>query len=163
MDTLKELYLDQLQDLWSANKQALKITSKLCDAASNEQLCDFLNRSDKKLREHNDHLERIIRSHDAEPDDEHCKGMEGLVKEASKHALETEYSHESVQDAQIISQYQRISHYAIAGYGTCRSIAEQLGYTQDANSLQNDLEEIEKGDKLMSNIAVETVNRKAAA
>ncbi len=163
MDTLKDLYIDQLQDLWSANKQALKITNKLCDAANNEQLCDFLNRSDQKLHEHNDHLERIIRSHNAEPDDEHCKGMEGLAKEARKHALEKEYTNKAVQDAQIISQYQRISHYAIAGYGTCRSIAEELGYHQDATSLQNDLEEIEKGDKLMSSIAEESVNRKAAA
>jgi len=162
VDSLKDLYIDQLQDLWSANQQAGKILEKLCDAASNEKLCEKLQKGKSAIREHNERLATIIRSYDASPDEEHCKGMEGLVKEAKKHALEADISDNAVRDAQIIAQYQRISHYGIAAYGTCRSLAQQLGCEEEAQTLSDDLENVKKGDAIMTDIAEETVNQQAA-
>ncbi len=162
MDTLKDLYVDQLQDLWSANKQAKKITEKLCDAATDKDLCSMLQRSQTRIQEHNKRLEKIITNYDASPDDEHCKGMEGLVKEAKKHALEEDFSDDAVRDAQIIAQEQRITHYGIAAYGTCCALAEQLGFDNDARILRADLEDVKKGDSVLSKIALQSVNKRAA-
>ena len=162
MDSLKDLYIDQLQDLWSANEQARKMTAKLCDAASDAQLCQTLERSQSHIKQHNDRLEEIIRSYDASPSEEHCKGMEGLVAEAKKHALQEDFSDDAVRDAQIISQFQRITHYGLAVYGTCKALAEELGYHSDATMLKQDLQDVRKGDEVLTHIAVDNVNRRAA-
>lgn len=162
MDTLKELYIDQLQDLWSANRQARQVTEKLCKAANNDTLRSTLERSLDHISAHNERLEEILGNYDASPDGEHCKGMEGLVAEVKKHALETDYSDDDVRDAQIIAQYQRMTHYGIAVYGTCRALAEQLGISEDASVLAKDLEDVKEGDHAMSRIAQESVNRRAA-
>lgn len=162
MDTLKDLYIDQLQDLWSANRQARQMTEKLCDVASDDELRETLERSLSRIDEHNERLEEIIRNYDASPSEEHCKGMEGLVKEARKHALEEDFGDDDVRDAQIIAQYQRMTHYGIAVYGTCRALAEQLECDEDARILAQDLEDVKRGDSVMNRIAEESVNRRAA-
>lgn len=162
MESLKELYVDQLQDLWSANEQAGKMIRKLCDAANDDELCDILERSVDRISEHNERLEEIIRGHDASPSEEHCKGMEGLVREAKAHALDEDFEDENVHDAQIIAQYQRITHYGIAVYGTCHALAEQLGYEDEARQLSDDLDNVKEGDQVMNRIAEESINRHAA-
>jgi len=162
MDTLKELYIDQLQDIWSANEQAHRLTEQFAKKASDEQLMETLERSVQRIKEHNARLEQVIRDHGASPSAEHCKGMEGLVTEAKRHALEKDYSKDAVRDAQIISQYQRIAHYGIAAYGTCRAVAEQLGFNDEAKQLAQDLEDVKKGDSVLNHIALDSVNQRAA-
>lgn len=162
MDTLKELYIDQLQDLWSANKQAYRMTKEFCNVASDEELRETLERSCDRIEEHNERLAELIESYDASPSDEHCKGMEGLVKEARSHILEEEFGDNDVRDAQIIAQYQRMTHYGIAVYGTCRALAEQLGCKDDARTLADDLENVKEGDVVMNRIAEESINQRAA-
>lgn len=163
MDTLQDLYIDQMQDLWSANRQAAQIAGKLREAASEARLQDVLNRNIERINEHNERLEKIIRDAGHSPSDEHCKGMEGLIAEARKHALEFDYSNGAVRDAQIIAQFQRITHYGLAVYGTCAALAKQLGRTQEASQLASDLAEVRKGDEVLSEIAEYQVNHKAAA
>lgn len=162
MHSLKDLYIDQLQDVWSANEQARKFTEKLCEAANDNKLCDTLSKSQDRIKQHNERLEKMIRSYDASPSAEHCKGMEGLIAEAKKHALQQDYTDDAVRDAQIISQFQRITHYGIAAYGTCRAMAEELGHSEDARILAEDLQEVRKGDEVLSHIAKDSVNRRAA-
>lgn len=163
MNNLQDLYVDQLQDLFSANRQAAKIVEKFAEKASEQELREKLEKSARCINEHNDRLQGIINDHDADPSGEHCKGMEGLVTEAKKHALETDFSDDAVRDAQIIAQYQRITHYGIAAYGTCRALAERLGYNNDESTLAEDLESVKNGDAVMNRIAEDSVNRKAAA
>lgn len=163
MDTLKELYIDQLQDVYSANEQAGKVFEKLKAAAANEDLADVIEKSIKHTKGRNERLAKLIEGHDAKPSGEHCKGMEGIVKEAKKHAIEENFTNQAVQDAQIIAQYQRISHYGIAGYGTCKAFAQQLGLNEEATILGKDLEDLFDGDGVMSSLAEGQINRKAAA
>lgn len=163
MDSLKELYIDQLQDLWSANRQACRFTEKLADVASDEELKRTLQKTIRNVERHNQHLEELIRSYDADPSDEHCKGMEGLIKEATKHALEEDYGSDAVRDCQIIAQYQRMIHYGMAVYGTCCAFARELGCDDDEATLSEDLEDVFQGDKVMTRIAEESVNHRAAA
>lgn len=162
MQTLKDLYIDQLQDLWSANQQACKIIEKLSEIANDIELRETLERGLVRIPEHNERLEDLIGAYGASPKGEHCKGMEGLVAEARKHTLETDYANDDVRDAQIISQYQRMTHYVIAVYGTCRALAEQLNFFDDASVLADDLENVKHGDRVMNRIAEESVNRRAA-
>lgn len=162
MDTLKDLYIDQLQDIWSANEQARRLSEQFADKANDEQLKETLQRTINRVKEHNERIEQIIRNYGASPSAEHCKGMEGLVTEAKRHALEKQYTDDAVRDAQIISQYQRIAHYGIAAYGTCRALAEQLGFNDEAKQLEQDLEDVKKSDTVLNRIAQESVNRRAA-
>ncbi len=163
MDNLKELYIDQMQDTYSANKQANEVFSELKDAACNNSLKDILQKSIDHTTQRNNRLADIIKGHKAEPSGEHCKGMEGLIKEAKKHALKENFSCENTQDAQIIAQYQRISHYGIAAYGTIRAFAKQLGLAKEATTFKKDLEDLYDGDSVMTSIAEGEVNQKAAA
>ena len=121
--TLKDLYVDQLQDLYSANRQAIQVTRELKEAASSAQLRKALTAGVDGIEEGMDHLKTLIENHDANPRGEHCKGMEGLAAEARAHGVEADFSDEDVRDASIIAQYQRMTHYGITGYGTARAFA----------------------------------------
>jgi len=162
MDNLKDVYIDQLQDLYSANRQAAKIVDELAKAASSTVLREALERGVDGIRDGAQNLETLIRAKDANPSAEHCKGMEGLVREAKAHALNTEFGMDAVRDAVIITQYQRMAHYAIAGYGCAAAFAKQLGLDDDAATLSGMLDAAYSGDKTMSEIAEQKINERAA-
>jgi ferritin-like metal-binding protein YciE len=163
MQTLKALYIDQLQDLYSANKQSLRVTEKLVSTAKNAELREALERGVVGIKEGMAALESLIKSHDASPTGEFCKGMEGLVKEVHAHALEADIKDDDVLDASIIAQYQRMTHYALAGYGTTVAFAKRLGLGEEAVILQKCLDDTYGGDAVMTRIAEGQVNRAAAA
>lgn len=162
ISTLKDLYIDQLQDLYSANRQALKVTRELAEAARSDQLRSALEAGADGIEQGMDHLKRLIENHDANPRGEHCRGMEGLVAEARAHGLDADISDEDVRDASIIAQYQRMTHYGISGYGTARAFASRLGLEDEAEVLEQCLEDTRGGDKKMTAIASGEVNRAAA-
>lgn len=161
MENLKDVYIDQLQDLHSANKQALEATRKLASAASDDALRHALERGAEGIKDGCSKLEQLVRAHSADPSGEHCKGMEGLVKEARSHALEEDFGQGAVRDAVIITQYQRMAHYAIAGYGCTAAFAKQLGLTDEADKLSEMLNAAYSGDKTMTEIAEGAVNQRA--
>lgn len=161
INSLKDLYIDQLQDLYSANTQALEVTREMAEAASNRDLRKALQAGVKGIQNGIDALEGIIRRHDADPGGEHCKGMEGLVREARSHALEEKYASDDTRDAMIISQYQRMVHYAIAGYGCLVAYASRLDLSDDASALQECLDHSYSGDRTMTDIATGGVNQAA--
>ncbi|MFO6446808.1 ferritin-like domain-containing protein [Erythrobacter sp. NE805] len=162
ISTLKDLYIDQLQDLYSANRQALQVTRELKEAASSAQLRTALEAGAQGIEQGMDQLKSLIENHEANPRGEHCRGMEGLVAEARAHGVEADFSDEDVRDASIIAQYQRMTHYGISGYGTARAFAARLGLEQDAEVLEKCLEDTRGGDKRMTAIASGEVNAAAA-
>ena len=161
LQTLNDVYIDQLQDLYSANRQAQSETEKLAQHAANTDLRAALDRGVKGIGEGIDTLKELIRKHNAAPSGDPCKGMEGLVREARSHAIETAFEDDAVRDAVIITQYQRMVHYAIAGYGCVAAFARQQGYKQDAEQLQTCLDNTYHGDGEMSRIAIGEVNQDA--
>lgn len=162
ISTLKDLYIDQLQDLYSANRQALKVTRELKDAASSAQLRTALEAGAQGIERGMDQLKSLIENHEANPRGEHCRGMEGLVAEARAHGVEADFSDQDVRDASIIAQYQRMTHYGISGYGTARAFAARLGLEDDAGVLEKCLEDTRSGDRTMTRIASGEVNEAAA-
>lgn len=162
ISTLKDLYVEQLQDIYSANRQALKATKELHNVASSDELKSALKAGVEGIEDGMEQVKGLIKSHDADPRAEHCKGMEGLVAEARAHAVEADIDDDDVRDASIISQYQRMTHYGIAGYGTARAFANRLDLKDDCTVLQTCLDHTYGGDKHMTAIASGEVNKAAA-
>ena len=162
MNSLEDLYLNQLQDNYSANKQMAAVVGELHGAASNEKLKSRLSQAKDGIAKHNETLKSIITDHGGNPDGEHCKGMEGLVNEARAHGLEPEFGEPAVQDAAIIAQMQRMCHYGVAGFGTAKAMAETLGKQDEATKLDSSLGDIYDSDGYLTEIAEGTVNKNAA-
>lgn len=162
ISTLKDLYIDQLQDLYSANRQALQAARELGEAASSTQLTRALEAGAEGIEEGMGQIKSLIEYHNANPRGEHCRGMEGLVAEARAHGVEADFADADVRDASIIAQYQRMTHYGISGYGTVAAFARRLGLEEDARVLAKCLEDTRGGDKKMTAIASGEVNQAAA-
>ncbi|MEM7667168.1 MAG: ferritin-like domain-containing protein [Pseudomonadota bacterium] len=163
ISTLKDLYIDQLQDLYSADKQSLEATKQLHEKATSEDLRSALESGVEGISQGMEQVADLIRGHDADPTGEFCKGMEGLVKEAKAHAINADIDDKDVLDASIITQYQRMTHYGLAGYGTALAFAKRLGFDKDAETLQTCLDNTYGGDRTMTEIATGGVNKEAMA
>ena len=163
MNNLKDVYTDQLKDLYSACKQSLEATNALGRAAEDKELSEALIDGSNGIAKGMDVLKTICAKHDLDPDGEHCHGMEGLVKEAQKHVLEEDFGDSDTRDAMIITQYQRMVHYALAGYGCVVAFANRLGEDEDGAQLQEQLDHTYDGDRRMTEIATKGgVNADAA-
>ena len=158
---LKDVYVDQCQDLYSACKQSLEATRALHGAAKNEELRQALQAGAEGIQDGMAKVEGVVKNHGANPEGEHCRGMEGLVKEARAHALEEEFGDDDARDAMIIAQYQRMAHYAIAGWGCLAAYAKRLGLEDDARVLADNLRATQHGDQTMNEIAEGKVNQAA--
>jgi ferritin-like metal-binding protein YciE len=163
MDDLKDLYVDQMQDLHSACTQSRDITIELERAATHDGLKKALHAGHKGISTGIEMIEDILEGHGADPKGAHCKGMEGLVTEAREHALEQSFGDDAVRDAMIITQYQRMAHYAIAGYGCCKAFAQRLGLDEEARRLDENLDNTYGGDETMTQLATGGINSDAAA
>ena len=163
INNLQELYVHELQDNYSANGQMIKVVGELRAKASHEQLQQMLDKSVEKIREHNERIAQLVRAEGEDPDEEHCKGMEGLVKEARKHGIDEDYGDPAVRDAAIIAQMQRMTHYGICGIGCAKAFAQALGKDDAVRELERDLGDIYSGDKYLTRIAESKVNEDAAA
>jgi ferritin-like metal-binding protein YciE len=148
---LKELYIDELKDLYSAETQLVKALPKLAKAAASDQLRQGFEEHLEQTKGHVQRLEKIFDSLDESPKGKKCKGMEGLIEEGSE-AAEEDYEG-NVLDAALIGAAQRVEHYEIAGYGTVRSLAEQLGETEHVSLLEETLEEEKETDEKLTELA----------
>ena len=163
LENLKDVYHHQLQDLYSGCKQSLDVTTELGRAATDKELSEALIAGAKGISEGMDQLKSLCAKHDLDPEGAHCKGMEGLVKEARAHGIDEKFGDSAVQDAVIITQYQRMVHYALAGYGSLLAFANRLGLDEDGAILNKLLDETYDGDRHMTAIATRGgVNQKAA-
>jgi ferritin-like metal-binding protein YciE len=161
LETLKDLYIDELKDLYSAEKQLSKALPKMAKAASHKQLqAAFLTHA-KETEQHIERLERICRDLGVSPRGKKCVGMEGLVEEGNE--MIKEKPDEDVLDAGLIAKAQHIEHYEMAGYGTVRTYARQLGFEEQAELLQQTLDEEGKTDHLLTELAETGINIAAEA
>lgn len=151
-ETLKEIYIDEMRDLWSANDQMQRVMKTLSQKASDKKLKDLLEKSVSGIGKHTETLRSVIEAQGGKIRQEHCKGMEGLVEEAKTHALEDDLDGK-LRDLVIISQYQRMSHYGIAGFGTAAAYASALGLKDDATKLKSIVKDIYNADDYSSELA----------
>lgn len=152
LETLQDLYIHELKDLYSAEKQIIKALPKMAKAASSKKLADGFKKHLEETKVHAERLEKLLASHDETTRGPKCKGMEGLLEEGS-HMIE-EDADEEVRDAGLISAAQRVEHYEMAGYGTARTYAELLGDKNGAKILQTTLNEEGKTDQTLSKLAL---------
>ena len=162
IQNLKDVYTDQLADLWSACSQSREVTLSLARAAKSSELREALDAGAEGIQSGMTAVKELAEAHGFDAEGEHCMGMEGIVKEARSHALEEEFGDEDAQDAMIISQYQRMAHYAIAGWGCCEAFARRLGLEDDAAKLKECLENTWHGDRHMTELATGGINAAAA-
>ena len=152
-DSLRELYIDELKDLYSAETQLVKALPKMAKAASNDQLRQAFEEHLRQTSEHVSRLEQIFEALEEKPTGKKCVGMEGLVKEGSE-VMKEDYGDE-VRDAAIIGAAQRVEHYEMAGYGTVRVFAELLGETEHVSLLEETLNEEKEADEKLTQLAEE--------
>ena len=162
-EDLQEIYTDELKDLWSANDQMSRVLKKITSKASDASLKEMLANSQEGIAKHTDVLKELIAGQDEKVSKEHCKGMEGLVAEATKHVLEEGPKKGPLLDTIIIAQYQRMTHYGIAGFGTAAAYAKALGLKDDEKTLKSATKEIYGGDEYMTKLAETGVNLQAEA
>lgn len=156
LSTLKDLYIHELKDLYSAERQLIKALPKMAKAASNEELAAGFKQHLEETKVHAERLEKILKSHDQTTRGPKCKGMEGLLEEGEE--MMEEEADDEVRDAGLISAAQRVEHYEIAGYGTARTYAELVGDKAGAKVLQQTLEEEAATDEKLTSLATSSVN-----
>ena len=150
-EALKELYIDELKDLYSAENQLVKALPKMAKAANSEVLREGFEAHLEQTKEHLQRLEQIFELLDESPKGRKCMGMEGLVKEGSE-AIEEDFEG-AVMDAALIGAAQRVEHYEIAAYGTVCEFAKVLGEKQHVSLLQETLEEEKETDEKLTKLA----------
>ena len=148
---LKDLYIDELKDLYNAENQLVKALPKMARAASSDELRRGFEEHLEQTKGHVQRLEKIFQALGESPKGKKCKGMEGLIEEGSE-VMEEDYEG-SVLDAALIGAAQRVEHYEIAGYGTVRSMAETLGESNHVSLLEETLEEEKETDEKLSELA----------
>lgn len=151
MESLQELYVSGLKDLYSAEKQLVKALPRMAKAASSDELRQALEDHLRETEGQVERLEQIFEELGASPRGKKCVGMEGLIEEG-KELLEEDAEPE-VLDAGLIAAAQHVEHYEIAGYGCVRTYAELLGYKAAAKLLQQSLDEEGAADKKLTALA----------
>src|SRR5205807_6322183 len=148
---LKELYVDELKDLYNAENQLVKALPKMAKAASSDELRQGFEEHLEQTRGHVQRLDKIFEMLDESPKGKKCKGMEGLVEEGSE--LMEEDLEDALLDAALIGAAQRVEHYEIAAYGTVRAFAEELGESEHVSLLEETLEEEKETDEKLTELA----------
>lgn len=161
LESLRELYIDELKDLYSAEKQLVKALPRMAKNATNPELKKAFEDHLAETEGHVERLEQIFETLESSPRGKKCVGMEGLIEEA-KELLE-EDAQEDVLDAGLISKAQHVEHYEMAGYGTVRTYALILGEDEHARLLEETLNEEKNADKLLTELAESSINLEAAA
>jgi ferritin-like metal-binding protein YciE len=156
---LANLLVDELRDLYSAEKQMVKALPRMAKAAGSQDLRRAFERHLEETRRHVERLEQIGDELDRSLTGKKCVGMEGLIEEG-KGLIEEDLEQDTL-DAGLIGAAQKIEHYEIAGYGTARTHAETLGYSKIARVLQQTLNEEGATDKKLTALAENIVNPEA--
>ena len=159
MDSLHELYVEELKDLHSAEKQLVKALPKMAKAATHPELKRAFENHLEETKEHVARLETILGELDELGRGKKCKGMEGLIEEGAE--LIEEDPEEDVLDAGLITKAQHVEHYEMAGYGTVRTWAQLMGHTEHVRLLQQTLDEEGAADKLLTELAERSINIEA--
>lgn len=158
MKTLKELYIHELQDLYNAEGQLEKALPKVIDKASSKELVDALSAHLEETKTHRSTVKALIESHGEKAGGEVCDAMKGLIKETDG-TMEEDMTAQ-LMDAALIACCQRVEHYEMAGYGTCRAYAQALDLNDDVKKISEIFDQENTADSTLTKIAVNTVNPK---
>ncbi len=158
IDNLQQLFVEQLRDLYDGEQQITKALPKMIDKSTNPALKSALQEHLEVTRDQITRLDRIFSELGEKTSGESCKGMSGVISEGDH--LVSKGGDPAVTDACIITSAQRVEHYEIAGYGTVRTLARQLGRANFAQLLEQTLEEEKEADHKLSQLA-ETINQQA--
>lgn len=160
MTNLEELFIHELEDLYSAEQQILKALPKMADAAVSDELRQALEEHLEQTRNQVSRLEQIFEELGEEPENMVCKGMKGLIEEG-KEVIKDSEEDNAVRDAALIMAAQRVEHYEISGYGSARHHAKILGHKQAESLLSETLEEEKEADKMLNDLAINSINQQA--
>jgi len=160
LETLHDLFVDELKDLYNAENQLVKALPKMAKAASSEDLRTAFEEHLEETENQVERLETIFKELDASPKGKKCKAMAGLIEEG-KEMIEAD-GEDAVKDAALIAAAQRVEHYEMAGYGTVRTYAQLLGFDKVANLLQETLDEEAAADQKLTELA-QNINVEAEA
>ena len=160
MESLQELLVEEMRDLYSAENQLTKALPKMAKKASNPQLKKAFETHLRETEGHAQRLAKIFEKLGKKPTGKKCAAMEGLIEEGKE--MMGEDMDDDVMDAALISVAQKVEHYEIASYGTVRTYAQLLGNKEAARLLQQTLDEEGKTDKLLSQLAEKSINLEAA-
>lgn len=158
VESMEDLFLDELKDLYSAEKQITKALPKLVKAASTAELSTAFENHLEETKGHVERLEKIFEMLGTRGTGKTCEGMKGVLEEGSEVIGDAKKG--PVRDAGLISAAQRVEHYEMAGYGSVRALAELLGKTEMVNLLEETLSEEKAADEKLTSIS-KTVNQAA--
>jgi ferritin-like metal-binding protein YciE len=159
---LKELFIDEMKDIYWAEQHLAKALPKMIKGATSDELKQTITDHLEQTKNHVIRLETAFESIGEKAKPVKCLAMEGLLKEADELLSETDKGTE-VRDVAIISAAQKVEHYEIASYGTLRTLAGTLGYTEAQSLFDETLEEEKTADSLLTQVAENYVNEAAAA
>jgi len=156
LNSLRDLFIEELRDLYSAETQLVEALPKMAEAAASQELASAFEHHLEETRGHVSRLESIFNQIGEKSSGETCEAMKGLIKEGE--ILVKAEGDPDVRDAGLIGAAQRVEHYEMAGYGTARSLAQRLGENQTAEILQQTLDEEGEANKKLTSIAESQVN-----
>ena len=159
LNTLNDIFEDELRDVFDAEKRILKALPKIIKAVSSEPLQDMLSEHLQQTRGHVERLEQVFESLDLKPKGKHCAGMAGILEEGS--SLLKEDGVEAVLDAAFIAGCQRVEHYEISAYGSLMAWAKLLGHDEALSLLKANEQEEKAADAKLSRLAETTINAEA--
>ncbi len=159
LESLNDLFVDELRDLYNAENQLVKALPKMAEAASSPDLRNALEEHLNQTKNQIERLDKVFETLDVPHRGKECVGMKGIIREGQE--VLKEKAEPSVKDAGIITAAQKTEHYEIAGYGSVCTFAEQLGYEEQAKLLKQNLSEEKNADELLTRIAERHVNKQA--
>lgn len=151
LNSLRDVLEEQVEDLYSAEQQLVKALPKMAAAVHTDELRSAIEEHLQETRGHVTRLEEVLGQLGISNSSEHCRGMEGLIAEGNETAAMS--GDPLAKDAALIAGAQRIEHYEIAGYGTARTLADELGLDEARDLLDQTLDEESNADKLLTKIA----------
>ncbi len=161
ISTFKDMYIAELQELFSVEAQLSEALLEMAEVASNKALKDALASHREETLVQQSRLEFVLEKHRARAQEHTDQAMQALVRESQKMLEMVEGN--DLRDAAIIASAQKIEHYEIAAYGTAAALAGQLNLRNDQQMLHQSLDEEKKADALLTQLAKGEVNRAAAA
>jgi ferritin-like metal-binding protein YciE len=159
LQTLEDLFLHDLKDLYNAEQQIIRALPRMAKKASSPELRRAFEMHLKQTEVQVQRLERVFETIDEKAKGKTCKGMQGLIEEGKE--IMSEDIEDDVLDAALIAAAQKVEHYEIAAYGTARAYAEMMGNREAAKLLQQTLDEEGETDKKLTKLAESIVNVEA--
>jgi len=159
IETLEDLFFEQIADLYDAEKRLTKALPKMAEATTSQALRQAFESHLMETEGHVTRLERVFRLLGKDPKSQTCDAMKGLISEGEDMISDTDES--LVRDSGLIASANRVEHYEIAAYGSARAFAEALGRTEAVTLLEQTLEEEKRADQKLTNLAESMINEEA--